>query len=568
MNTKCVIWSVCLCALLASSCTPKAQLQEQITSTLADNDSVGMMIDSPVLLTGGGGRGWVVVRKDGMFDLLSHSAAGAWEWAGVDIQGQVTAACSDTQGQLLLMTHAPNAMLVIGKDGHTPQIGPAVPRAHWPDSAQAVAACMRPGGEGNGETCLILLAGTGETDDTLLTLLALSGNTWQSLGTIAPVTGKGLHYALATSGGRVYLQITTDQGGWLYQSPMREAQLAADDPRPLKWTRQATSPATTLLTVGGSLYRLALTPEGDQWSLTMGPLDPNAPAAMPTNAITLDTEPLRFPTIPQACGFGDQIALLWYDGQEAKYTFADAHGAAEPARDLIKLNSPPPNTDGVKLYQYLFGGLIGLTLVAMFVIPAKAPLGPVILPVIYRPAPLIKRLLAAAIDLMLLSLPVTIYLGKNVPQPAVQNWEAWVDYQTACQVFLASYQGAVVMITSLTVFLIYCVMMEMRFGATIGKAIFGLKVVSANGLPLGWREAIIRNTTKVLLLRILYLPVLIMALNPARQRLGDMFGRSVVVARTGATLPEGVSLEDLYRSLQTGRPPEQDPADRSDDSAE
>ncbi len=567
MGMKHALWSLCLCTLLMGSCTPEAQLQEQITSTLANNDSVGMVVDSPVLISGGGGQGWGIVRKDGMFDLLAHSTGGTWQWAGVDIQGRVTAACTDAQGQLLLMTHSPNAILVVSQAGGSPQIGPGVPRAHWPDNAQAVATCMRPGGEGNADTLLILLARP-DGDDTDLTLLALTRNAWQDLGQIGSVSGKGLHYALATGGGRIYLQMTSDQGGWLYQSPMREAQLATENPRPLKWTHQTTSPATTLLTVSGSIYRLALASKDKQWSLTMGPLDPNAPATLPTSPVTLNNSPLLLSGIPQAAGFGDQVVLLWYDGQQAKYTFCDAHGVAEPARDLIQLNSPPPNTDGVQLYQYFFTGLLGLTLVAMFVIPAKAPLGPVILPVIYRPAPLGKRLMASVIDLALLGMPYFFYLQKSIPTE-VTDWNSLVAYRTAQEQLIYSHNGAVATIATLVAILVYCIVLEMRFGATLGKAVFKLKTVSANGLPLGWREAIIRNTVKVLSLALFpYLPVLIMALNPARQRLGDMFGRSIVVAPTGAKLPEGVSVESLYESLQTGQPPEQNNSGNSDDSAE
>jgi uncharacterized RDD family membrane protein YckC len=555
---KHTIWGICLCALLITSCTPDAQIRQQITPTLVNNDTITPPMDSPVLLAGAGDQGWLILRNDDRFDILSYSASGQWRWAGRNIVGHVTAACGDSQGRLLAWTHSPNALLLFAETDQTPQVGPAIPDAIWPADARAVAACVRPSQQGTGGARLVLIASP-HADGTPgeLTLLSLTGNTWQDLGSMDAPGGDPIHYALVTDNGHVYLQVTTSEGGWLYEARLTDS---------VAWTRHTVSPATTLLTLNGDAYRLALTPAGDQWSLTLGTLNANRPSALPTRAITLDGAPLLLPSVPQVSTVGSQIALMWYDGQTARYTFCDAYGVAEPLRDLLELDAPPPDTRGEVLYRYFFFGILGLTLFAMFAIPPKAPLGPVMLPVIYKPAPLIKRLLASVIDIVIVSIPFAIYLQKHIAvDPVVTDWKSMLTFQAVYNQFLASYDGALAAITTLGAFLAYCVVMEMRFAGTLGKLIFGLKTVSSNGLPLGWREVIVRNTFKVFSLALVpYLPILIMALNPARQRLGDMFGRSIVVAPTGVKLPENVSLEELYESLRTGQQPGQQD-DQSDE---
>ena len=45
--------------------------------------------------------------------------------------------------------------------------------------------------------------------------------------------------------------------------------------------------------------------------------------------------------------------------------------------------------------------------------------------------------------------------------------------------------------------LVYFIVLEKIKGATVGKALMFLRVVSRNGYPLSWPQAIIRNLTKV-----------------------------------------------------------------------
>ena len=45
--------------------------------------------------------------------------------------------------------------------------------------------------------------------------------------------------------------------------------------------------------------------------------------------------------------------------------------------------------------------------------------------------------------------------------------------------------------------LAYCIGLEKTKGATVGKALMYLRVVSRNGYSLSWSQAIVRNLTKI-----------------------------------------------------------------------
>jgi uncharacterized RDD family membrane protein YckC len=83
--------------------------------------------------------------------------------------------------------------------------------------------------------------------------------------------------------------------------------------------------------------------------------------------------------------------------------------------------------------------------------------------------------------------------------------------------------------------LAYFVCFEAAAGATPGKRLLGLRVRAADGGPIGWQQALVRNLLRLVDgLPLFYLvgAVLIWS-TPARQRLGDrVAGTAVVRARS------------------------------------
>jgi uncharacterized RDD family membrane protein YckC len=83
-------------------------------------------------------------------------------------------------------------------------------------------------------------------------------------------------------------------------------------------------------------------------------------------------------------------------------------------------------------------------------------------------------------------------------------------------------------------------------GMTPGKRWLGLQVVRADGLPVGWRESILRN----LLLVADFLPMLYgtgivcMALDPKFRRVGDLVAQTLVVYRPTPWQPRAFGLTE------------------------
>lgn len=89
----------------------------------------------------------------------------------------------------------------------------------------------------------------------------------------------------------------------------------------------------------------------------------------------------------------------------------------------------------------------------------------------------------------------------------------------------------------------YPVLFEvLRDGATPGKRTLGLRVVSEDGVPVGWSQSLVRNLMRVVdFLPLMYGFGLIgMLLNGNFQRLGDVVAHTLVVYETRPVPPEGL----------------------------
>jgi uncharacterized RDD family membrane protein YckC len=96
-------------------------------------------------------------------------------------------------------------------------------------------------------------------------------------------------------------------------------------------------------------------------------------------------------------------------------------------------------------------------------------------------------------------------------------------------------------------YLVYAIVMERIFGATLGKMLFRLLVINDEGSKPGLKEAILRNVLKVMEISWMPLPwlplpplLLVPLLTRHHQRLGDILGRTAVIdARLFMPTPPG-----------------------------
>jgi uncharacterized RDD family membrane protein YckC len=76
----------------------------------------------------------------------------------------------------------------------------------------------------------------------------------------------------------------------------------------------------------------------------------------------------------------------------------------------------------------------------------------------------------------------------------------------------------------------YYIVMEARMGYTVGKLAVGLRVVRADGTPLDWPSAVVRNLLRIVDGLFFYLVGAILVwTSDRRQRLGDRVASTVVV---------------------------------------
>lgn len=79
--------------------------------------------------------------------------------------------------------------------------------------------------------------------------------------------------------------------------------------------------------------------------------------------------------------------------------------------------------------------------------------------------------------------------------------------------------------------IVYFVVMEALCGATVGKLLLKLRVVNADGSPIGWRESIVRNVLRIVDGFALYLVgFIVVCTSEKRQRVGDMAAGTVVIS--------------------------------------
>jgi len=82
----------------------------------------------------------------------------------------------------------------------------------------------------------------------------------------------------------------------------------------------------------------------------------------------------------------------------------------------------------------------------------------------------------------------------------------------------------------LLIALIYYIVMEARWGATVGKKLIALRVVKEDGSALDWQAAIVRNLLRIVDGLFFYLVAAIFVwASDKNQRLGDRLAGTLVV---------------------------------------
>lgn len=131
---------------------------------------------------------------------------------------------------------------------------------------------------------------------------------------------------------------------------------------------------------------------------------------------------------------------------------------------------------------------------------------------IYEPQGVIARLAAWVIDIAAVAVPMAlIYAGLSE--------QAWAT-------------DTIFGISVVVLFSLYFIVLEALFGATLGKKVLGMVVLSEGENPCGWGRAIARNIMKLLAMGSLlglFVTAALISASAKRQRLGDRLAKTVVV---------------------------------------
>jgi uncharacterized RDD family membrane protein YckC len=285
-------------------------------------------------------------------------------------------------------------------------------------------------------------------------------------------------------------------GGWDELEPLSspdviQHKLLSDGGRAWLWTAPPQGP--------GTLYLL-----GRQW--------------LPPRTLEMNDPPRAGE--PRTIAFaGNNLRLLFIrDRRILEQTF-DLDGTPKRQPTTVPASGPKPDTMPNRILTLVAAAMLMVVVIGSLrrgggAAPASAALTAGI-----TPAPLLLRLLAGIVDALPLLVPMW-FIFSDIDPDADEVQRATTSWQ-----FYAALGG----------YLLYTWLCEAFFTRTIGKMLFGLRVVSLDGSRPSPGALFARNALRLVDVTMLAVPMVLVLLTPLRQRIGDIAARTVVVVEKPAT---------------------------------
>lgn len=463
--------------------------------------------------------------EEGRFDLVARPAGGKWQWVARGLSGTPAAAAADGAALHVVFTSGQYYVFDLASREGSP--GLSVPGA-------PVALCLaaQMGLDGGGLVAMVPTdsAATGPAESGLagatLTVLIHTQGRWQHLATVTGYSSETEKVRMAAWQGALYVLGPTEGAGLRLTAWQKGKWRDVAMPAAL-----AGGQAVALTTVGGKLAAVVALPAeaGEATRLEIAVLDEAGGFAVQPITATDGQDVSWSPDdAPAVSVLSDKVAIVWGSGDTLKLaTCSPATGRLDPIEDVTILQQPQADERAEQIREYFLWGLLVAILIPLFVLrPGGAP-KPFSLPAPLAPAPLTRRLIAGLADLLPFHLAGGVYLHFTLPMPPDEAMRMLADLirgrgEMPVEVAYA-WAGTIV------AYLVYGVLMEMHFGATVGKMLFGLRVVSDEGAPPRRLEILLRNLLKVVEV-FFFAPLLLAVLMTRyRQRLGDMAARTAVI---------------------------------------
>lgn len=277
---------------------------------------------------------------------------------------------------------------------------------------------------------------------------------------------------------------------------------------------------------GGETLVLHALPEEDQaaaarrWTLD-GHLSPLPEEAVPAEYL-------------DAFGFNQHLGLLVADAAGRPYLqFARLAGAPVENTYDVAAEAKPDRPSA--LLQLFKAGVLVFLLVALFVFRRGSLSTAVKLPEGFSLAFTIHRLFGLLVDLLPFSLAAAFVLRVNWTD-ALGEMVVWA-FPQAEDTGVPEAALGMWWLLSVGGYTLYCMLLELATGQTAGKRLSRLVVMAENGKrPAAW-QTVLRNIFRLLeLLPPFWILGFFVVLSRNRQRVGDLFARTVVVRRPPPTL--------------------------------
>ena len=221
------------------------------------------------------------------------------------------------------------------------------------------------------------------------------------------------------------------------------------------------------------------------------------------------------------CTFRDEPAVaVWVSDERVRVAHRDLTARPDADAGVTDLAVRPWPSAPINRELMLFALMVvmGVFVLATWRRDPKAAL--VALPEGMVPAEFTRRFFAGMIDM---GPPIFIAMlleGVADPAAVLANWpQPTGDWSQMMPGVLA-----------IALFVLHTGITEALAGTSLGKRVLGLWVVNTKGGPPNVWQVIVRNLIKIVELLVWFL-LLFMFFNPARQRMGDLAARTVVIRR-------------------------------------
>ncbi|HQL53767.1 MAG TPA: RDD family protein [Phycisphaerae bacterium] len=242
-------------------------------------------------------------------------------------------------------------------------------------------------------------------------------------------------------------------------------------------------------------------------------------------------EALRYSS---ACAFNQHAALLMLDAAHAPFVrWARLDGAPlEHTVAAADVFGAPSRS--ARAPQWIQGATLLLLLavaVALFAFRRNAIASVANLPEDCAVALTIQRLVGSVVDLAPFLLIFAAVFGVNWYRGLGELF-GWAAGRDAARGQFPALVTLLWWATSCVAAVLYCLIMELLTRRTVGKVLTGTRIVSETGEPATPQQILVRNALRLVeLLPPLWVLGFLVVLSRNRQRLGDIFARTLVVRR-------------------------------------